>query len=137
MAGGEQTRSKKLKRLVNLQRHLEKMAENELAATGRQLVEVNQSKERVIEAIGSVAPIHIQFSHNYAGRFGKLMVREKQLTDIQKAQEVRVIKERTKGDRLEDNMKEAREHEDREAADNAIYDLIEMTLAAPASSKLR
>lgn len=129
MAGGEQTRSKKLKRLVNLQRHLEKMAENELAATGRQIVEVNQSKERVIEAIGSVAPIHIQFSHNYAGRFGKLMVREKQLTDIQKAQEVRVIKERTKGDRLEDQMKDAREAEDREKDDNAIYDLLEITLS--------
>lgn len=129
MAGGEQTRSKKLKRLVNLQRHMEKMAENDLAATGRQIVEVNQSKEQVIEAIGSMTPIHMQFSHNYAGRFGRLMVREKQLTDIQKAQEVRVIKERTKGDRLEDQMKEAREAEDREKDDNAIYDLLEITLA--------
>lgn len=129
MAGGEQTRSKKLKRLVNLQRHLEKMAENELAATGRQIVEVNQSKESVIEAIGSMTPVHMQFSHNYSSRFGRLMVREKQLTDIQKAQEVRVIKERTKGDRLEDQMKEARELEDREKDDNAIYDLLEITLA--------
>jgi len=129
MAGGEQSRSKKLKRLVNLQRHMEKMAENELAATGRQLVEVSQSKEQVIEAIGSMTPIHMQFSHNYAGRFGRLMVREKQLTDIQKAQEVRVTKERTKGNRLEDQMKQAREAEDREKEDNAIYELIEMTLA--------
>jgi hypothetical protein len=129
---GEQVRSKKLKRLVNLQRHLEKMAENELAATGRQIVEVNESKERVIEAIGSMTPVHVQFSHNYAGRFGRLMVREKQLTDIQKAQEVRVIKERTKGDRLEDQMRAARDEEDREKDDNAIYDLLEMTLSAKA-----
>lgn len=129
MAGGEQTRSKKLKRLVNLQRHMEKMAENELAATGRQIVEVNRSKDRVIEAIGSVSPVHIQFSQNYAGRFGRLMVREKQLTDIQTAQEMRVLKERTKGDRLEDQMKEAREAEDREKEDNAIYELLEITLS--------
>lgn len=132
MAGGEQTRSKKLKRLVNLQRHLEKMAENDLAATGRQIVEVNQSKEQVIEAIGSMTPIHTQFSHNYAGRFGRLMVREKQLTDIQKAQEVRVTKERTKGNRLEDQMRQARDAEDREKDDNAIYDLLEMTLSTKA-----
>lgn len=132
MAGGEQTRSKKLKRLVNLQRHLEKMAENDLAATGRQIVEVNQSKEQVIEAIGSMTPIHMQFSHNYAGRFGRLMVREKQLTDIQKAQEVRVTKERTKGNRLEDQMRQARDAEDREKDDNAIYDLLEMTLSTKA-----
>ncbi|MGI2032554.1 hypothetical protein ACRQ1B_09205 [Rhizobium panacihumi] len=133
MAGGEQTRSKKLKRLVNLQRHMEKMAENELAATGRQIVEVNQSKERVIEAIGSMSPVHMQFSQDYASRFGRLMVREKQLTGIQQAQEVRVLKERTKGDRLEDQMKEARVHEDREKDDNAIYDLLEITLATGGS----
>jgi len=129
MAGGEQVRSKKLKRLVNLQRHMEKMAENELAATGRQIAEVSQSKERVIEAIGSMTPIHMQFSHNYATRFGKLTVREKQLADIRQAQEVRVLKERTKGDRLEDQMKQAREAEEREKDDNAIYELLEITLA--------
>lgn len=133
MADSGQVRSKKLKRLVALQRHLEKMAESELAATGRQIEEVNHSKEQVIEAIGSMTPIHMQFAQNYSGRFGKLMVREKQLTSIQQVQEVRVLKERTKGDRLENHMKEALEQEDRERDDNAIYELLEITLSTGGS----
>ena len=45
----EQTRSQKLKRLVAVQRHLEQMAEYDLAETARQRVEVNQSMDNVID----------------------------------------------------------------------------------------
>ena len=48
-----------------------------------------------------------------------------------------MMRERAKGDRLEDHMKEARVHEDREADDNAIYDLVDLTVATTASSKVR
>jgi hypothetical protein len=137
MASGPVTRSQKLKRLVAVQRHLEKMADYELAATVRYRAEVNQSMEDVIDAIGSADPLHRQFAHHYAERFDRLNTKERQLAGVQQIQETKVLKERTKGDRLEDNMKEARELEDREAADNAIYELIEMMLAAPASSKLQ
>jgi hypothetical protein len=125
-------RSEKLKRLVAVQRHLEKMAEHELAATTRHRAEVNQSMEEVIEAIGSVNPIHRQFAYQYSERFSRLTVKEKQLAGVQQIQEMKVMRERTKGDRLQDNMKEAREHEDREAADNAIYELIDMTMSLQA-----
>jgi hypothetical protein len=137
MASGPVKRSEKLKRLVKVQRHLEKMADYELAATMRHRAEVSQSMETVIEAIGSVDPVHRQFAHHYAERFGRLQTKERQLANVQQMQETKVLKERTKGDRLEENMKDARELEDRETADNAIYELIEMTLAAPASSKLQ
>ena len=137
MASGPVTRSQKLKRLVAGQRHLEKMADYELAATVRYRAEVNQSMEDVIDAIGSADPLHRQFAHHYAERFDQMNTKERQLAGVQQIQETKVLKERTKGDRLEDNMKEARELEDREAADNAIYELIEMMLAAPASSKLQ
>ncbi|TWF53385.1 hypothetical protein FHW37_104664 [Neorhizobium alkalisoli] len=137
MAGGATTRSAKLKRLVKVQRHMEKMAEQELAATTRHRAEVNEQKEVVIEALGSLEPIHRQFANHYAERYGRLTVKERQLAGVQQIQEMKVMKERTKGDRLEENMKEARDLEDRESADNAIYELIEMTLAAPASSKLQ
>jgi hypothetical protein len=133
---GDHSRSKKLKRLVTVQRHLEKMAEQELATTTQHRQEVAQSMEVVIAAIGSMEPVHRQFSQNYAERFGRLTIKETQLQNIQKMQETKVLKERTKADRLEENMKEARELEDREASDQAIYDLLEITLASPASSKL-
>ncbi|CAD7054817.1 hypothetical protein REJC140_02230 [Pseudorhizobium endolithicum] len=133
----EQNRSRKLKRLVAVQRHMEKMAEQELAVTTQHRAEVAQSMEVVIEAIGSMDPIHRTFSQNYAERFGRLTIKEGQLQNIQQIQEMKVLKERTKGDRLEDHMKKARELEDRQAADQAIYDLLEITLASPASSKLQ
>ncbi|MGK6314080.1 hypothetical protein [Neorhizobium sp. DT-125] len=125
---GPVKRSDKLKRLVTVQRHIEKMAEHELAATTRHRAEVNQSMEEVIDAIGSMEPVHRQFSQHYAERFGRLTTKERQLAGVQQLQEMKVLKERTKGDRLEENMKEVRDHEDREAADNSIYELIEITL---------
>ncbi|MBA4785636.1 MAG: hypothetical protein H2046_07715 [Rhizobiales bacterium] len=133
----EQNRSKKLKRLVTVQRHLEKMAESDLAATTRHREEVAQSMEVVIEAIGSMDPVHRQFSHNYAERYGRLRIKDQQLENVQQFQENKVLKERTKGDRLDEHMKDAQDLEDREASDQAIYDLLEITLAAPASSKLQ
>ncbi|WJR68070.1 hypothetical protein QTA58_04750 [Neorhizobium sp. CSC1952] len=125
---GSGKRSDKLKRLVAVQRHIEKMAEHELAATTRHRAEVNQSMEEVIDAIGSMEPVHRQFSQHYAERFGRLTTKERQLAGVQQVQEMKVLKERTKADRLEENMKDARDHEDREAADNSIYELIEITL---------
>ncbi len=133
----ELDRSKKLKRLVAVQRHLEAMAESELAATTRHRAEIAQSMEEVIHAIGSLEPVHRQFSQHYAERFGRLTIKEQQLENVQQIQENKVLKERTKADRLEEHMKEARDREDREAADQAIYDLLEITLSSPASSKLR
>jgi len=127
---GPVKRSDKLKRLVAVQRHIERMSENELAATTRHRAEVNQSMEETITAIGSMDPIHRQFAQQYAERFGRLTTKERQLAGVQQIQEMKVLKERTKADRLEDNMKEARDHEDREAADNSIYELIEITLAS-------
>lgn len=133
----ERSRSEKLKRLVMVQRHLEKMAENDLAETTRARDEVNQSIERVIDAIGSMDPVHSIFSQNYADRFGRLTLKDQQLSGMQKLHETRVLRERTKGDRLEDNMKDARELERREMDDNAVYDVIDQKFATPASSKLQ
>lgn len=131
-------RSEKLKRLVAVQRHMEKVAEGELAETGRQRAEVAETMDLVIQAISSGEQIHWQFARNYSGRFTRLMMQDKQLAGVQQVQEMKVLRERTKADRLADKMKEARTLEDREADDNAIYDLLEITLAGatPASSKL-
>jgi hypothetical protein len=135
----EKTRSEKLKRLVAVQRHLERMAEQELAENSRQRAEVTQSMERTMEAISSTDPLHAPFSRHYTHRFARLVTRDQQLEGMQTAIEMKVVKERTKADRLEDHMKDARELEDREADDNAVYDLIDQRLASstPASSKVQ
>ncbi len=132
-------KSDKLKRLVSVQRHLEKVVETELAATVRQRHEIGDSMTTVIDAITSLSDMHRPFARSYAERFSRLMTRDQQLQAIQRAHETRMLKERTKGDRLEERMKEAREQEIRIADDETIYDLMDLTLAAvtPASSKLR
>ena len=131
-------RSDKLKRLVAVQRHLEKIAESDLAATTRQRQEVNQTMEVVMDAIGSLDSLHRMFAQHYAERFSRLSIQDAQLAGMQNLHERRVLKERTKAERLEEHMLEARSDEDREEADNAIYDLIDLQVsAAPASSKVQ
>ncbi|KAA0699533.1 hypothetical protein DTW90_09130 [Neorhizobium sp. P12A] len=134
----EKTRSEKLKRLVTVQRHLERMAEQELADNTRQRTEVSQSIDQTIAAISSTDPMHAAFSHHYTQRFARLSVKDQQLAGMQTVIEMKIMKERTKADRLEDNMKEARELENREADDNAVYDLMDQRMASltPASSKV-
>lgn len=131
-------RSDKLKRLVAVQRHVEKMAEIELADTTRNRADVARSMENVLEAIGSVDPVHQLFSKHYSDRYGRLTIKDRQLAGAQQLQEMHVLKEKTKADRLQDKMLEAREHEQREIDDNAIYDLLEImnASATPASSKV-
>ena len=92
----EKNRSEKLKRLVAVQRHLERIAENELADTTRQRSEVTESMERVMDAIGSVDPVHMAFSIHYADRYGRLMIKDQQLESIQKLIQMKVQQERTK-----------------------------------------
>ncbi|NNU67935.1 hypothetical protein G9X67_22020 [Rhizobium sp. WYCCWR 11152] len=133
----EKKRSQKLKRLLSVQRHIERMAENDLAETSRQRVEVNVAMDDVILALGSMDPVHHAFSQNYADRFGRLTIKDQQLTGMQQIHEMRLTRERAKGDRLEDGVKEALEVERREADDNAVYDVIDQQFATPASSKLQ
>ncbi|MBO3758343.1 hypothetical protein J5J10_14925 [Ciceribacter sp. L1K23] len=133
----EKSKSDKLKRLVTVQRHIERMAESDLAATARQRVEVGEAMDVVMDAIGSLDPVHRLFAQSYADRFDRLATAEKQLAGLQQVQETRVLREGAKADRLEDNMKEARLAEQREKEDEAVYDVVDMRFATPASDKLR
>ncbi|MBC2771771.1 hypothetical protein H6M51_02795 [Rhizobium sp. AQ_MP] len=134
---GPQKKSDKLKRLVAVQRHMERMAESDLGITAQRIEENARSMETVMEAIGSLDPLHRLFAQNYADRFDRLSNTDKQLHGLQQVQEMKLMRERAKGDRLEENMKEARDHEERERDDDAIYDLIDIKFATPASSKLQ
>jgi hypothetical protein len=134
---GPQKKSNKLKRLVAVQRHMERMAESDLGITAQRIEENAQSMDNVMEAIGSLDPLHRLFAQNYADRFNRLSNTDKQLHGLQQVQEMKLMRERAKGDRLEENMKDARDHEERERDDDAIYDLIDLKFATPASSKLQ
>ena len=133
---GPTKKSEKLKRLVTVQRHMERMAESDLAVTAKRREENAASMATVMEAIGSLEPVHRLFAQNYADRFDRLSNSDKQLASLQYGQEIKLLRERAKGDRLEEHMKDARLQEDREADDNAIYDLVDLQFATTASSKV-
>ncbi|MFN3635586.1 MAG: hypothetical protein ACK4UW_07460 [Rhizobium rhizophilum] len=134
---GPNKKSDKLKRLVAVQRHMERMAESDLGITAQRIEENARSMDTVMDAIGSLDPLHRLFAQNYADRFDRLSNTDKQLHGLQQVQEMKLMRERAKGDRLEDNMKDARDHEERQRDDDAIYDLIDLQFATPASSKLQ
>jgi hypothetical protein len=134
---GPQKKSEKLKRLVAVQRHMERMAESDLGITAQRIEENARSMDTVMDAIGSLDPLHRLFAQNYADRFDRLSNTDKQLHGLQQVQEMKLMRERAKGDRLEENMKDARDHEERERDDDSIYDLIDLKFATPASSKLQ
>jgi hypothetical protein len=131
-----QKKSDKLKRLVAVQRHMERMAESDLGVTAQRIEENARSMDMVMEAIGSLDPVHRLFAQNYADRFDRLSNTDKQLHGLQQVQEMKLLRERAKGDRLEENRKDARALEERAADDDAIYDLIDIRFATPASDKL-
>ena len=132
------TRSEKLKRLVAVQRHLEQMAESELAEIARQRTTLAETIDVVVDAMGSGHPMHRMFSGHYASQLGRLVQKDQMLLGIQEVHESRMLKERAKGDRLEESMKDARLEEEREAADNSILDLIDqhVSVGPPASRKV-
>jgi hypothetical protein len=135
------SRSDKLKRLVAVQRHMEKIAELDLANTTRTRQELAGKMDYAITAIGSFDPVHVGLKGQYAKQYGRFSGLDQQMATLQTVQESQILREKAKGDRLEDHFKEARSAEDREREDNAVIELIEMKLAmetghAPASSKL-
>lgn len=119
-------KSKKLKRLVTVQRQIEKMAENELSAAIAERTQVAENMNRTAGFMTSLEPLHRPFSRFYIEQFSRLAARDQRLSLIQQAQETRVAKERAKGDKLEEKMKDAVEAEKRAADDNGVYDLLDM-----------
>ena len=91
---GPKKQSEKLKRLVAVQRHMERMAESDLSTTAKRIEENSVSMDAVMDAIGSLEPLHRLFAQNYADRFDRLSSTDKQLHGLQQVQEMKVMRER-------------------------------------------
>ena len=82
-----------------------------------------------MDAIGSLAPVHQIFAGLYSGQISRLTARDQHLQTVQSIQENKMMRERAKGDRLEEKMGEARLSELRTADDDAIYDILDQQMA--------
>ena len=125
----EQSRSAKLARLVKVQRHLEHMAENELATTTRARAELAEDLDAVVEAIGSVDSVHQRFTSIYSGQISRFTAKDQHLQMVQQTQEQKILREKAKADRLAERAQDAREAEDNERQEQAIQELLDIHLA--------
>lgn len=133
-------RSTKLKRLVAVQRQVERLAEGDLAGTNRERARIAETIEETVAAMGSMSPTHQLFTPVYARRIASLTVIGEQLKSLAGVQEKRVMRERVKGDRLEERRNMAQAAETREAEDESLLDIIDQITgraAAQASRKPR
>jgi hypothetical protein len=124
----DQSRSAKLGRLVKVQRHLEHMAENELAATTQARAEIADDLQVVVDAIGSVDSVHQLFASIYSSQISRLTAKDQHLQNVQQAQEQKILREKAKADRLAERAVDARELEDGEAQERAIQELMDIHL---------
>jgi hypothetical protein len=124
----DQSKSAKLGRLVKVQRHLEHMAENELAATTRARSELADDLDAVIAAIGSVDTIHQRFASIYSGQISRLTAKDQHLQTVQQIQEQKILREKAKADRLAERAGDAREQEDSDAQERSIQELLDIHL---------
>ena len=122
------SRAEKLARLVRVQRQIERMAETELSYTLREQGVTDATQEALVNAVGSFNPIHTAMSHQYAMRFQRLSAKSQLLEGAKNLQERRMLTEKTKADRLEDQAGRAAEVEDRLTADESLLDLLDGTL---------
>lgn len=120
-----EARSKKLERLVRVQRQIERMAENDLALVLKERAAADISRENLVGALGSLDPVHRAMAGEYARSFANLEGRIRQLSGFQAVQEKRVLTERTKADRLAESAIKAAGMEAREAEDENLLDLID------------
>ena len=104
-------RAGKLKRLVRVQRQIERVAEIELAVILRERAIVDDTRTALVDALGSLSPLHQAMATHYTKRFSGLETRDRRLTGMQAMQEKRVLTEKTKADRLKDQAREAATNE--------------------------
>lgn len=129
-------RSQKLKRLANVQRQIERAAQVELGVLNRERALVGERMARLTEALASPDPVHAGFSKLYGSQLGRLKLLDQQLAGRVRLQESRYLSEKTRARRLGEDATEAQTEEAREAADEAVYDLLD-ALTANSRSSLR
>lgn len=129
------SKSAKLGRLVKVQRHLEHMAENELAATTRARADLADDLKVVVDAIGSVDSIHQLFASIYSSQISRLTAKDQHLQNVQQAQEQKILREKAKADRLAERAEDARDVEDGEAQERAIQELMDIHLVLRGDSE--
>lgn len=127
-------RSERLTRLVAVQRHLERLAERDLALAERDRARAAEALDDVVAAMSSLEPVHRNLTDHYARRVGGLAARLRQAEGLAEVRERRLLGERAKAERLGEKARRAADEDGRAADEEALYELLDRLNGAARSS---
>lgn len=114
-----------LRRLVALQRQLQKLAEADLAQANREREEVRRAIENLVAAMSGMTATHRLFPHLYARQLSTLKARDQVLAGQIDLHRARINTERTRGDRVDHRLDQANLDNERHFDDEALFDLLD------------
>ncbi|WP_099864003.1 hypothetical protein [Pararhizobium haloflavum] len=118
-------RSTKLRRLVSVQRQIERIAEIELAELAMERAAISERLDHLVDALASPNPVHSGFSKLYGSQIARLKIKDQMLGGRMRMQEKKLMTERAKADRLEDHARHAGNDERRAGEEEALYDILD------------
>ncbi len=125
VADAREKRIAGLRRLMRLQRQLQRLAEADLAHAMREREEVRQAIENLVDAMSGMSTPHNLFPHLYASRLGSLKARDQVLAGQIELHKTRINTERTRGDRVGERLDRVNLDRQRHVDDETLFDLLD------------
>lgn len=114
-----------LRRLVALQRQLQRLAEADLAQANREREEVCSAIENLVEAMSGMSATHRLFPHLYARQLSTLKARDQMLAGQIDLHRARLNTERTRGDRVDHKLDQVNQDNERHFDEEALFDMLD------------
>lgn len=127
-------KSKRLLRLVEIQRQKEKIAESDLALVLAEQRYADDGVVSVIGALGDFTPVNMVMADHYAKRLSSLEIKKVKLGKHRDILEKNKLTESVKADRIFEKVVAARSDEAREQEEEDLQDLIDGLSALKKSS---
>ncbi|MEW7007046.1 hypothetical protein [Lentilitoribacter sp. EG35] len=127
-------KSKRLLRLVEIQRQKEKIVENDLALVLAEQRYTEDGVTSIIGALGDFTPVNMVMAGHYAKRLSSLETKKEKLNKHRGLLEKNKLTESVKADRISEKVIVAQSDEAREQEEEDLQDLIDGLSAREKSS---
>lgn len=127
-------KSKRLLRLVQIQRQKEKIVESDLALVLAEQRYTDDGVASVLGALGDFTPVNMVMAGHYAKRLSSLEAKKEKLDKHRNILEKNKLTESVKADRISEKVVAAQSDEAREQEEEDLQDLIDGLSARKKSS---
>lgn len=127
-------KSKRLLRLVEIQRQKEKIADSDLALVLAEQRYTDDGVTSVVDALGNFTPVSMVMANHYVKRLSSLEVKKRKLDKHRDILERNKLTESVKADRISERVVQAQAGEAREQEEEDLQDLIDGLSARKKSS---